>query len=41
MSMRGVQQPNAMTSTSAMSGVFRDDSKTRREFLTLIKQQHS
>jgi len=36
MSMRGVQQPSARTTSSGMAGVFRDDSKTRKEFLALI-----
>ncbi|KAK0412365.1 hypothetical protein QR680_006170 [Steinernema hermaphroditum] len=38
MVMRGVQKINATTSTSCMLGVFRDDPKTREEFLTLIKK---
>jgi GTP cyclohydrolase I len=36
MSMRGASQSSASTTTSSMTGVFRDDSKTREEFLTLI-----
>nr|O61573.1 RecName: Full=GTP cyclohydrolase 1; AltName: Full=GTP cyclohydrolase I; Short=GTP-CH-I [Ostertagia ostertagi]AAC06296.1 GTP-cyclohydrolase [Ostertagia ostertagi] len=36
MVMRGVQKINATTSTSCMLGVFRDDPKTREEFLNLI-----
>jgi len=36
MSMRGIQKTESMTTSSAMSGVFRDDEKTRREFLSLI-----
>ncbi len=35
MMMRGVQKQNSSTITSAMRGVFRDDSKTRDEFLRL------
>lgn len=38
MVMRGVQKINATTSTSCMLGVFRDDPKTREEFLALIKK---
>jgi GTP cyclohydrolase I len=37
MVMRGVQKMNAKTTTSCMLGVFRDDPRTREEFLTLIK----
>ena len=36
MIMRGVEKQNSVTTTSAMLGVFRDDVKTRQEFLTLI-----
>jgi GTP cyclohydrolase I len=39
MMMRGVQKANSMATTSAMLGVFRDDVKTRTEFLTLIGRQ--
>ncbi len=35
MMMRGVQKQNSRTITSALRGVFRDDSKTRDEFLRL------
>ncbi len=36
MMMRGVEKQNSVATTSAMLGVFRDDVKTRNEFLTLI-----
>lgn len=39
MMMRGVEQHDSIATTSAMLGSFRDDVKTRTEFLTLI--QHS
>ncbi len=38
MMMRGVEKQNSIATTSAMLGVFRDDVKTRQEFLELIKQ---
>src|SRR6516164_790719 len=37
MSMRGVEKQNSFAVTSAMLGVFRDQARTRMEFLELIK----
>ncbi len=37
MQIRGVQKSNAMTTTSAFSGVFLKDERTRNEFLNLIR----
>jgi len=36
MMMRGVEKQNSSATTSAMHGVFKDDEKTRNEFLNLI-----
>ncbi len=36
MSLRGVRQPGAVTTTSALRGRLRDDPRTRHEFLDLI-----
>ena len=36
MAMRGVQERDAVIISSSMLGAFRDDSKTRLEFLGLI-----
>ena len=36
MQMRGVQKQNSVTTTSAFTGVFLDDSRTRQEFMHLI-----
>jgi GTP cyclohydrolase IA len=36
MMMRGVQKQNSSTTTSAFSGVFEKDEKTRKEFLQLL-----
>ena len=38
MSMRGVEKQNSVATTSAMLGVFREDARTRGEFLELIKR---
>jgi len=38
MSMRGVEKQNSVAVTSAMIGGFRDDARTRMEFLELIKR---
>jgi GTP cyclohydrolase IA len=40
MMMRGVQKQNSRTVTSALRGIFRDDSKTRVEFLRLAHGGH-
>src|SRR5687767_1497615 len=39
MSMRGVEKQNSFAMTSAMLGVFRDNARTRMEFLELIKHR--
>jgi GTP cyclohydrolase I len=36
MMMRGVEKQNSRTVTSAVRGIFRDDLKTREEFLRLV-----
>jgi GTP cyclohydrolase IA len=36
MMMRGIQKQNSKTITSAFTGVFQDDVRTRTEFLHLI-----
>jgi GTP cyclohydrolase I len=41
MMMRGVEKQNSMTITSALLGTFRDDAKTRDEFLRLAHAGHS
>ena len=41
MMMRGVQKQNSKTITSAMRGAFRDDNKTRDEFLRLAHSNGS
>ncbi|XP_023660146.1 GTP cyclohydrolase 2 [Paramormyrops kingsleyae] len=39
MIMRGVQKINSQTVTSTMLGIFREDHKTREEFLALVKSK--
>ena len=39
MAMRGVEKQNAVTTTSAMLGVFHADARTRHEFLELIRHR--
>jgi GTP cyclohydrolase I len=38
MMMRGVEKQHSRTTTSAMRGLFKTDSRTRTEFLDLIKE---
>lgn len=40
MAMRGVQKTSSQTITSTMLGVFREDPKTREEFLKLVLEHH-
>ena len=37
MQMRGVEKQSSVTLTSSMLGAFRDDSRTRAEFLSLVR----
>jgi len=39
MMMRGVEKQNSVTKTSTMLGSFRDDARTRKEFLSLLQLQ--
>lgn len=38
MMMRGVEKQNSLTTTSAMRGIFKNDARTRAEFLNLISR---
>lgn len=38
MMMRGVEKQNSVMTTSVMLGLFREDSRTRTEFLSLIRE---
>lgn len=40
MLMRGVEKQNSSATASAMHGVFKEDSKTRNEFISLIGQRN-
>jgi GTP cyclohydrolase I len=39
MMMRGVEQQNAFAITSSLKGAFQSDSKTRSEFMELIRHR--
>ena len=41
MMMRGVEKQNSLAVTSCMLGSFRDDPKTRTEFMDLVARSHS
>lgn len=41
MEMRGIRSPESPTVTSAMLGAFKDDARTRQEFLELIRKNAS
>jgi GTP cyclohydrolase I len=40
MMMRGVQKQNSQTVTSAVTGIFRNDARTREEFLALAHSRN-
>ena len=40
MMMRGVEKQNSSATTSAVHGVFKDDARTRSEFISLISQKN-
>jgi GTP cyclohydrolase I len=39
MQMRGIQKQNSVTTTSAFTGIFLDDHRTREEFIKLISSK--
>ncbi|PIQ98742.1 MAG: GTP cyclohydrolase I FolE [Nitrospinae bacterium CG11_big_fil_rev_8_21_14_0_20_45_15] len=41
MAMRGVEKQNSFTTSSAMLGCFKDDARTRSEFLSLIRSRNN
>jgi len=41
MAMRGVEKQNSFTTSSAMLGCFKDDARTRSEFLSLIHSRNN
>jgi GTP cyclohydrolase I len=41
MMMRGVEKQNSFAVTSCMLGAFREDPKTRAEFVELVGRHHS
>jgi GTP cyclohydrolase I len=40
MMMRGVEKQNSSATSSAMHGIFREDTRTRSEFLNLIRTKN-
>ena len=40
MKMRGVENQSSATTTSAFTGIFLSDSRTREEFMTLISNKY-
>lgn len=40
MMMRGVQKQNSFATTSCMLGAFKEDAKTRAEFMNLVSRRH-
>jgi len=41
MKWRGVREPAAITTTSALRGAFRDNAATRSEFLRLVQEKRA